>query len=285
MTRRSARQLLLLITTWVRKRRRSELSRSLFLSALSLVTGACFLFLCFCLFYVLVNMCAPALRQRELSLLWPGALTLATATALFIDSLHSRRDDFDNIVLWLLRESFGLGPRLILESWRLASRAWEWGRMDVEVIAHVLTWLAAKPRSVPSTELLRAFPGFAWAKVFSQLRLVPGVLFLRRDFSRITLSGPLRASLRSLLVTIHTAPPPEPEPQPAPEVEPEKLSPHEILGVAPDASPLEIKTAYRLRMKECHPDRFPGMDDTARASAEEWTKALNAAYAALQKRY
>jgi curved DNA-binding protein CbpA len=44
---------------------------------------------------------------------------------------------------------------------------------------------------------------------------------------------------------------------------------------------MEIKTAYRNRVKECHPDRFPNIDDKTRELAEEWTKAVNAAYAEL----
>jgi hypothetical protein len=38
-------------------------------------------------------------------------------------------------------------------------------------------------------------------------------------------------------------------------------------------------------VKECHPDLFAGMDEQARALAERWTKALNAAYASLKPRH
>jgi curved DNA-binding protein CbpA len=71
------------------------------------------------------------------------------------------------------------------------------------------------------------------------------------------------------------------EPEPISVDEPQQLSPHEILGVASSASAAEIKTAYRNRVKECHPDRFPNVDEPSRLLAEEWTKAVNAAYAEL----
>lgn len=39
------------------------------------------------------------------------------------------------------------------------------------------------------------------------------------------------------------------------------------------------------RVKECHPDLFAGMDQQAKALAERWTRALNAAYATLNPRH
>ena len=66
--------------------------------------------------------------------------------------------------------------------------------------------------------------------------------------------------------------PARPRPEPAPQAvrvnEPEKLSAYEILGLSPSASLLQIKTAYRKRVKECHPDLFAGMDHQARDLAE-----------------
>jgi len=123
--------------------------------------------------------------------------------------------------------------------------------------------------------------------------LLDGVLFLGNDASRITLMEPFRLWLRSMLKQQQqaaeqgrerTQPRPEPAPGTVPVNEPEKLSAYEILGLSPSASLVEIKMAYRKRMKACHPDLFAGMDQQTKALAERWTKALNAAYATLKPR-
>jgi DnaJ-domain-containing protein 1 len=126
-----------------------------------------------------------------------------------------------------------------------------------------------------------------------QLALLHGVLFLGEDASRVILMEPFRLRLRSMLDRDPSArkeqesarPRPQPPPQAAPVLDPEKLSAYELLGLLPSASMAEIKMAYRKRVKECHPDLFAGMDPQARALAEKWTRALNAAYATLNPRH
>jgi DnaJ like chaperone protein len=94
---------------------------------------------------------------------------------------------------------------------------------------------------------------------------------------------PLRLELRQFVgkrirveVPREEVPPPPPEVEPV--SEPEALSAIQILGISETATLAEIKTAYRNRMKEWHPDRFPNLDEESRRMAEDWTKALNAAY-------
>jgi hypothetical protein len=68
-------------------------------------------------------------------------------------------------------------------------------------------------------------------------------------------------------------------PSPAP-----AANPWEILGIARDAAPSEIHRAFRARMAEYHPDKVATLGVELRDLAEEKSKAITAAYAALASR-
>ena len=58
-----------------------------------------------------------------------------------------------------------------------------------------------------------------------------------------------------------------------------KKSWFDVLGVAPSATVEDVKRAYKLLVKQNHPDRVHSMSAVFRALAESETKKLNAAYA------
>ena len=57
----------------------------------------------------------------------------------------------------------------------------------------------------------------------------------------------------------------------------DRCSAFAMFGLTRDATPTEIKDAYRVLAKVWHPDRFPG-DATLRLKAEEKLKEINSAY-------
>jgi DnaJ-class molecular chaperone len=60
--------------------------------------------------------------------------------------------------------------------------------------------------------------------------------------------------------------------------------PHEVLGIAADASPKEIRRAYQKKVRAYHPDRVAGAAGELQDLATKRTKELNAAYEAMMRR-
>ena len=61
------------------------------------------------------------------------------------------------------------------------------------------------------------------------------------------------------------------------------MTPYEVLGVSPKASPKEITEAYKTLAQIFHPDRFAGSPDHVKAEAERRMKNLTQAYALARK--
>jgi hypothetical protein len=277
------------VKVWLQAKQRKALRGACVYLAITLLGGLLALlpnlFIAYLISKIVLLMVVPILHNPD-----PFALLLALAFPLwlFIDCRRTERDDMSMIPLWLAREYFHISPRLMLDGWERLTRARQLARVDLTVCAEVLEYLYTKATPTSREELYRVFPDWSWDEIAAQLRVIDGVILFRNSQS-VSLLAPLRLELRQLLgARVPRAEIPEPEipeeePQAIPVDQPQQLAPHEILGIHSNATLAEIKTAYRTRVKECHPDRFSNLDEQSRELAEEWTKALNAAYAELVK--
>ena len=269
------------IQDWLSIRRRNALIMS-WLYAVFAMAGGVVVSLPFLLvFYLFIKIMVLYLVPTTLHAgLWSGLIALVGIGLIYLDCVYCERDDMSFIPRWLVREFLHAGPRLSLDGYRHSVRGMCLLRMDRVSCAEVLAFLLSRASSVSKGDLLNAFPSLNWSRLTMELRQIEGVLFLR-DASRLSLTSILRSELSQLFAQTAQARIIEDAPKPNPVEDVKSYSPYEILGVAPEASIAEIKSAYRRRVKGCHPDRFAGTDERSRQLAEEWTKALNAAYETL----
>lgn len=281
------------IIDWLEKKRRRDRAAAAVISVLTLGGGAAVFLLTTFLVYAVVSIICGTLFH---SVFLPGLAALGLTGWFYSRSLKSRRDELDMRLdpmgFWIIRDICSVGPRLIREGLWQVRCCGQLEELNVAACARALAYLAAQNAAVTWEDLIRHCPQLSWERLKEQLLLLDGVLFLGEDASRITLMEPFRLWLRSMLKQEPQAaeqarerakPTAEPAAEPVMN-EPEKLGVYEILGVSPSASLVEIKAAYRKRMKACHPDLFASMDPQAKALAERWAKALNAAYATLNPR-
>jgi hypothetical protein len=281
------------IARWLEQERRTERTSAAVLSALALGGGALVFLLTTLLFYIVLYVLFGGFHHPGR---WLGLAAFGLSGWIFARAIKRSRDrldlGMDPMGLWMIKDICSFGPRLIIEGLRQVRRCGELGELNVSACAQVLAYLAVQNAAVDWEELIRHSAQMSSERLREQLSLLHEVLFLGENASRVILMEPFRLRLRSMLEREqHSGRRPEParpRPEPPPKVltatEPEKLSAYELLGLSPAASMMEIKMAYRKRVKACHPDLFTSMDQQAKALAERWTKALNAAYASLNPR-
>ena len=274
------------IATWLERERRTDRASAAVISVLALSGGAAVFLLTTFLIYAVLTIVGGAFVH---SVPWLGLVALGLTAGIFVRSMKGRQEErelrLDPMGFWILKDIFSVGPRLILEGLRQVRCCGQLGELNVVACARALAYLAGQNAAVTWQDLMEHCPQLAGPRLREQLSLLDGVLFLGEDGERVTLMDQFRLRLRWMLEQEPARPRPEPTRKAVPVNEPETLSAYEILGLSPSASVGEIKRAYRKRVKECHPDLFAGMDQQAKALAERWTRALNAAYATLNPRH
>jgi hypothetical protein len=183
-----------------------------------------------------------------------------------------------------------IGPRLVTWSVMHLVRIVQLLRTDTQFVSEVLSILSRRLHRTSFGELTKLLTGRDPMKALIQLQEIDCVLFLIKEPAGVILTPETREELDQLPgqriyfdKSYFESRPPREEPIAAPPVEDAEY--YELLGVKPLASFVEIKSAYRKRIKQCHPDKFAARGPEFRQLAEERAKALNEAYAILSTKH
>ncbi len=95
----------------------------------------------------------------------------------------------------MILEILETGPRLLTGARGLFRQADALRRMDPAGCSWVLTFLSGRTGAVPREELIAAWPHADWPRLWAQLRLIDGLVFLEKG---ISLTEELRDELRPL---------------------------------------------------------------------------------------
>lgn len=232
-----------------------------------------------------------ARREQELTGETPDLQYIAGRDSFFPWAVKMSVYTTGEVFTHVLSDIMLIGPRLVYFTISLCGRAVRLCRLDYTRCAQILEALVRKGRRLSFAELEQIVPDANRFHVFEQLRDIEGVVFLLSEPAGISLVQDLRAELRVLpaLPTAATPPPPlPPRPQqpefrapagPPPVELPTNVAEcFKLLGISENATPEQVRDAYRRKIKECHPDRFMRLGRDWQKLAEDRSKQINLAY-------
>lgn len=179
------------------------------------------------------------------------------------------------------------GPRLTTWSVAVLRKACRLMRTDLQTTSETLAILLRRLHRTSFPAMAKLLVGKDPMKALLVLQELDCVLFLAKAPAGVILTAETREELNRLLgtkVDFQFKPPPD-EPPAAEPVRDGDMGCYELLGIQPTTSLAAIKSAYRTRIKQCHPDKFVGRGADFRQLAEERAKALNEAYEILSAKH
>lgn len=227
------------IISWLKGWRKKEYAQNLVGSFLALAGGCLALVATFWLVYCGIVMATVGIsalsdlisgKKVDLSHEWRMALSFGFLVLLFVHTLRTRGappepvdDEFAQphsvpmMTGWLGAEFFVIqhplatagwltyvlcfGPMCVLGCGRLFMRAQRVKKLQLEDLAPVLGFMLAKASSVTQEELESEFLELPWPQTTRDLLLIDGVVLLKADGSRLTMTVELRKEICGIAET------------------------------------------------------------------------------------
>src|SRR6185369_1892603 len=211
------------IARWLEQKQRSDRAWASVICVLALSCGVAVFLLTNVVIYTLVDIVSGIYVH---SAFFSGLVALGVTTWSYARIMKSRRHapdlELDPMGLWIFKDIYSIGPRLLLEGLHQVRYCAQLGELNVAACAGALTYLAGKNAAVTRDELMAHCGQVPWERLREQLLLLDGVLFLGEEGLRVTLMEPFRLQLRAMLGQKgQAAPKPQeparPRPQPAPD--------------------------------------------------------------------
>src|SRR4051812_29621045 len=160
------------IVRWLEQKRRTERAWAIVICVLALGCGAALFLLTSALIYTLVHIVSIAYVHSDFL---AGLVALGLTAWSYARIMKSRRHaldlELDPMGLWIFKDLYSIGPRLLLEGLHQVRHCAQLGELNAAACARVLIYLAAKNAAVTRDELIAHCAQMSWERLKEQLLL------------------------------------------------------------------------------------------------------------------
>jgi len=143
------------IARWLEQKRRTERAWATVLSVLAFGCGAAAFLVTTVLIYAVVRAISIASDYSEIiSEVVAWGLTTWSYARIMKKRRHALDVELDPMGLWIFKDLYSIGPRLLLEGLHQIRHCAQLGELNVAACARILTYLAGKNAAVARDELM-----------------------------------------------------------------------------------------------------------------------------------
>src|SRR5882724_452592 len=166
------------VARWLEQKRRRDRIWASVIGALVLGCGTVVFLLTTLLIYSVVRVVSVA---HDYSEIFSQVVALGLTTWSYARIMKRRRHqldlELDPMGLWIFKDIYSVGPRLLLEGLHEVRCCAQLGELNVAACARALAYLAGKNGAVAQDELMSHCTQVPWERLREQLLLLDGVLF------------------------------------------------------------------------------------------------------------